>query len=197
MFKEKETTAEEIIELVRKSHVEDISGMKETDIDTGFIQIDYEMIELEQRKLLDGKISMCMPMNISQMEEEFAQHKYPLTLRPQYIFSNEELTVDFTFTLDQGIVEEEIEDVRDDLLILLSNLHANYEVENEEVIRSDNLTIATFSFVKPTLDGEVFEYMFLTSIDGQLLIGGFNCNVLARDEWQPAVRQMLHTLRKE
>lgn len=196
MFGEKETFAEKIVGLIKKEQQGIIETIDNLNIENGFIVIDYEMYELEHRELMDGICTMCMPKEFQRMEDKLAKAKYPNELRPEYIYSDKENAVDFTFTLDQRLVEAtELVEIRDNILWLLVDMHPNYELEDVNVLAAEQKEIAFLSFVKPAFDGNIYQLLFFTEIKNRLLIGGFNCNEITKDQWRAVVKQMLQTLR--
>ena len=196
MFEEKTTFAEKMIELRNKKSQEQVPKNEENDINNGIVIINQKIYEIEEMELADGKIFMNFPSEFVQLNEKLAESKYPYIIRPQYIYSDESTSVNITFTIDDKTVEsEEIEELKEYLIGLLTNLHPEYEIIDEEVIQEDDLTIAMFGFTKTTLDGEIYQIIFLRKLNKRLLIGGFSCNAEVKDEWYPVIYQMIQTIR--
>jgi hypothetical protein len=82
-------------------------------------------IELEQRELYDGNISMCIPMNFVLMDEELAQFKYPLKLRPEYIYTNKNLFKDISYLSGKNGARVFIELLTEKIEILAKSSKAN------------------------------------------------------------------------
>ncbi|MEG0258731.1 MAG: hypothetical protein RR651_02565, partial [Lysinibacillus sp.] len=48
--------------------------------------------------------------------------------------------------------------------------------------------------ITPAIDGDIYNLMFFASIDGQALMGTFNCMEKDIETWQPVARAMMETL---
>lgn len=193
----KKTYAEEIIKKIKQAKEEDSKNIYniENDIHDGFVIVKYKKLEIEERELLDGQISMLMPKEFKIMEEELAEIKYPGEDKPDYIYTNEDTTVNLTFSIEEGEIDnEEIEEVKNILEKQMERLHPASKIEDSETIKVEEKNISHFSFDVPLIDGEVYNFMFFMELRGQLLMGTFNSNVYNKKEWKPLVKQMLKTI---
>lgn len=196
MFEEKNTFAEKIIELRDKYNQGQEMIIKNNDLVDGLVVINQKVYEVEEMELVEGKLAMYMPSEFGQLDESLVESKYPNILRPQYIYSDKTTRVNITFTIDNKTIDsEEVEELKENLICLLTDLHPEYEIIDDEIIQAGDSSIATFGFTKSTLDGDIYQLLFLTSLNEKLLIGGFNCNVNVKDEWYPVLHQMIQTIR--
>lgn len=196
MFEEKNTFAEKMIELREKKKQEQEMIISDNDIENGFVVINQKVYEVEEMKLVERKFAMFMPSEFGQLDESLVESKYPNILRPKYIYSDKTTRVNITFMIDDKTIDsEDVEELKENLICLLIDLHPEYEIIEEEIIQANESIIATFGFTKATLDGELYQMFFITSLKEKLLIGGFNCNAQVKDEWYPVIHQMIHTIR--
>ena len=196
MFEEKNTFAEKMIELREKKKQEQEMIISDNDIENGFVVINQKVYEVEEMKLVERKFAMFMPSEFGQLDESLVESKYPNILRPKYIYSDKTTRVNITFMIDDKTIDsEDVEELKENLICLLTDLHPEYEIIEEEIIQANDSSIATFGFTKATLDGELYQMFFITSLKEKLLIGGFNCNAQVKDEWYPVIHQMIHTIR--
>ncbi|TCO68976.1 hypothetical protein [Marinisporobacter balticus] len=195
----KKTYAEEIIKKIKESKSEDSKNIYniENDIQDGFVIVKYKKLEVEERELLDGDILMFMPTEFEIMDEELAEIKYPGEDKPDYIYTNEDTTVNLTFSIEEGeINNEEIEEVRDILAKQMQKLYPASKIEDSETLQLDEKSISYFSFDVPLLDGDLYNFMFFMEIKGELLMGTFNSSVYQKKEWKPILKQMLMTIKE-
>jgi hypothetical protein len=196
MFPEKTTVAEKIIELRNKKSQSEDRMIWDDDLDKGYVVINQKVYEIEEMALAEGKFTMSMPLEFEYLDESLAESKYPNNLRPQYIYSDKTTCVNITFTVDDKMIDaEEVEELKENLICIMSDLHPEYEIIDELIIHGDDSTIATFGFTKSTLDGEIYQMIFLMSLNEKLLLGGFNCNAQVKDEWYSVIHQMIQTIR--
>lgn len=196
MFEEKNTFAEKMIELREKKKQEQEMIISDNAIENGLVVINQKVYEVEEMKLVERKFAMFMPSEFGQLDESLVESKYPNILRPKYIYSDKTTRVNITFMIDDKTMDsEDVEELKENLICLLTDLHPEYEIIEEEIIQANDSSIATFGFTKATLDGELYQMFFITSLKEKLLIGGFNCNAQVKDEWYPVIHQMIHTIR--
>jgi len=55
--------------------------------------------------------------------------------------------------------------------------------------------IGHFDFVSPAIDGEIYNLMFVFSLDGQFILGTFNCMHFDMACWLEVAGQMLRSIR--
>ncbi|WP_129599957.1 hypothetical protein [Anaerophilus nitritogenes] len=195
----KKTYAEEIIKKIKESKSEDSKNIYniKNNIQDGFVIVKYKKLEIEERELLDGEILMFIPKEFEIMDEELAEIKYPGGDKPDYIYTNEDTTVNVTFSIEEGIINnEEIEEVKDILQKQMERLYPASKIEDSETIKVGEKSISYFSFDVPLLDGDVYNFMFFMEIKGQLLMGTFNSNVYQKKEWRPIIKQMIMTIKE-
>jgi hypothetical protein len=195
----KRTYAEEIIKKKREAEnekSEDIYSM-ENHIKNGFVVVDYNRMNVKERLLLDGSISMCIPEEFEIMNQEQVQIKYPAEDRPQYVYTNDDTTVNLTFSIEEGeIGNEEIEEVRNLLSKQMQKLYPASKIEDLEVLEVQDKIIGCFSFEVPLVDGDVYNFMFFMALKNGLLMGTFNCSVFDKKQWSPILKQMLMTVKE-
>jgi hypothetical protein len=196
----KNTYAQEIIKKVKEvsQTQEDANQLmweKDRDIKKGYIYINYEKIELQTQTIGNGQLTMCLPENFEPMDELLIAIKYPDIDRPEWIYTNEASTTNLTLSIEQGeIEEEELEEVRDELLKQIEKVYPASPIEDIQMLLANQKKIACFSFTVPLVDGESFNYMFFMCVQQGLLIGTFNCPGDEKRQWHPLIPQFLETL---
>ncbi|SNS56539.1 hypothetical protein SAMN05446037_101325 [Anaerovirgula multivorans] len=193
------TYAEEIIQKIKQINQkeEDIYNI-ENDINNGFVVVKYKKLDIEEKELLDGAITMLMPKEFQIMEEELAEIKYPGEDKPDYIYTNEDTTVNITFTIeDSGEIDnEEIEEVKDILAKQMQRLHPASKIEDSQTIQTGEKNISFFSYDLPLIDGDIYNLMFFMELKGQLLMGTFNCSIYQKKQYKPIIQQILMTIKE-
>lgn len=95
-----------------------------------FLIINYKYIEVQERCLEKPELKMVLPVDLIDMNEKQISLKYPLPNKPDTILTNEDGTVNFTFTIDDSeIAEEELEQERELLVEQINMLYPSYEME--------------------------------------------------------------------
>lgn len=181
MFEGKQSATGEIIKLVREKE-----KCNEKDEDT---------LEMEEREIFQGRFFMCLPKSFREMDGKPVEGKYSEMLKPELILSSEDGRVNFTFTLDDKEVEEdELEEIRDILVLEILRLYPSYEIETEKIMANDK-QIYMFTFEKPVYDGSLYQLIYLLELDHKLLVGGFNCDSRDMEEWDWKVKKMCESIK--
>lgn len=195
MFEEKTTLAERMIELRDKKNQEEVLDIN-NDIFQEVFVIDQKIYEIEESTIADNRIKMYMPTDFGLLDEDLAESKFPNYMRPQYIYSDKTTEITMTFTFDEKDIEaEKLGELKESMINLLSDLHPEYEILEEETLQTEETEIELFGFAKSVIDGELFQVIFFMSWKGKLLLGGFSCSMDIKDEWYDILCQMLQTIR--
>ena len=104
----------------------DLERQKHSTLDTG-IYAGEELVFFEERVLSEDGTKMLLPSDFIEMPEEILKVKYPMEKRPQIIWSNEDSTIDFTFSLLEPEPErDQLQQVRDDFCNTLQMIYPHY-----------------------------------------------------------------------
>lgn len=141
---------------------------------------------------------MEIPESFDFMTDDIARIKYPSELRPHVIFTNEDASVDYKFsyvnqTLDEGLLDELIKQTK----LNLRKIYTGIQFYDKDIFQVDGTKLGWFEFMSPAIDGSLYNIVFYTWINGQLLQGGFNCIYEDSVSWRPIVINSLRTIRKE
>jgi hypothetical protein len=195
-----EIYAEEIMKNIRKQ--EEIKEEEdwyriENDITRGYVVVKYEKLELEEKILLDGRLTMLLPVRFKEMDEELMKIKYPDPDRPEWIYSNESGDVSMTFLLDEGeILPEEVEEVRDIIIGEMKRLYPASAVKDKKTIGKGSNAVSLFSLDIPLADETCYHLMFFRAMREGLLMGTFDCSVHEKKQWQQILPQILETMKE-
>lgn len=194
------TYAEDIIKKIKETNQSDTSNIYgiENDIHNGFIIVKYKKLEIEEKEILDGSLSMMLPAEFQIMDENLAKVKYPDEDRPDYIYTNDDTTVNLTFSLDNSgeLDNNEVEEVKNLLAKQIKRLYPASKIEDSQTIDAEGKNISFFSFDIPLIDGNLYNLMFFMEHKKQLLMGSFNCSIYQKKQWKPLIRQMLMTVKE-
>lgn len=199
-----EIYAEEIIRNKRKleqaasqaASKEDLYQI-ENDISNGYVVVKYETLELEEKTILDGRLTMLLPTRFEEMNEDLKTVKYPGPEGPEWVYSNESGDVSITFTLEKGEIKpEEVPEVRDVLSREMKRLYPASAIEEKKTIGDGENLVSTFSMDIPLIDGDCYHLLFLRAVRDGLVIGSFDCSIKEKKQWQQIMMQILETLKE-
>lgn len=163
-------------------------------LETGMF-VDEELIEFERGELPGGKIAVVLPKDFTLMEPEAAAIKYPSVHRPELIYTDPAGTVNFAFShKDQAIAPEQLKTCAAQFkeAIKKTNPAIVFGESAEEPV-GDTL-LDWFEFQSFAFDCRIYNFMFLSIIDGNVLHGTFNCPSDVAEDWKRVVRQVVLTI---
>ena len=168
----------------------------ETGITDGYIVMNEEKVIFMRKFQLDKKFSVIMPEKFKLMSKEVAELKYPSIERPEWIYTNEDTTVNFTFTHreEDEASNEEIPEVKDILQPLAMRLYPASEVIDSETLEVNGINISYYDFIAPALDVDIYTLTFMFSLEERVVLGGFNCPEEVMDDWKPIFLQMMESI---
>lgn len=161
------------------------------------VLIKCEELEFEEVKLFNNKVAITIPKTFEDMPAELAKSKYPLENRPQIIKSNEDGSVNLTFSYfaEQPLFEEQLEELNKNIRDGLKRMNPTIIFYSNEVIEKDLIKIAYYDFKSNAYDGALYNINFGAAIENKLFIGTFNCNVTEVSEWKIVALQMIASLK--
>jgi hypothetical protein len=137
-----------------------------------------------------------LPKGFGVMADELAKIKYPSSDRPQIIKSNGQGSVSIAFNRIAGSVsDEQVEEIKDGLKFILQRLNPSYLFFEEGVEDIGDRKIGFFEFKSPSLDQTIFNLMFFTVREKDLIHGVFNCTFEEHEPWRPIARQIMSSVR--
>lgn len=143
-------------------------------------------------KLFDGKVVVMLPETFEDMPELLAEVKYPSVQRPQVIKMNDTGAVNFCFNLFESPIEkDQIEKACADFQSVLQRMQPSLvqlEKGTEELLET---AISWFQFYSFSMDDQIYNQMFVTSIHGKLMNGTMNCPRSLQQDWRPIMQQVI------
>ena len=181
--------------LAEKASAEKGQEIQAIDLYQTFIDIEGKPIQVIDQSIMEGKITFRMPRLFSIMDLELASLKYPSERRPNLIYTDESTTINLAFNAIQyELSDEEVEDFRDDMAEVLEQAQPSAQWMEKEMTVINDRTIGFIEVITPALDGNIYNLMFFSALDGQALIGTFNCMEDDMETWRPIARSMMETL---
>jgi len=186
---------EEFIYDIAAKNSQNQSDEIQNNIKNGYIIIDNKRINFSEREVIKDRLIMTIPSDFELMPQELAEFKYPSKNRPHIIFTDVEGEININFTLTTDKLENEgIEDAKEYLKQVIIKMNPSSRIKKNDVIEED-LRIGYFDYVSPAIDSDIYNLIFIFSLDKQLILGAFNSLHLDMAKWQEAAIQMVRSLR--
>ena len=194
-----ETYNDELILLDNGEAIENVveENRHKNDINDGYIIIDEETIEFSERCILEEKVFMIIPTSFDIMVEEDIEVKYPLEDRPQVIFTNLDTSINITISQrrDQILQNDQVEALKNIIQDNVKEEHSDLKLIGDGVFCVEENNIAYFDFMSSAVDSEMYNLLYVLSLDSTLILGSFNCIQEYMADWKDIFLQMLQSTR--
>ena len=153
-------------------------------------------IELVKKRVLSERVELLIPKGFEVMTEPQMDFQYAhASSRPNVVFTNNNLvTLALTYSdndADQDMVE-----------IYETNFAKGYHKQfkqttwfSEGVKEVGGHKVGYLEFMKPEMGHEVYTLIFLTDVQGKLMIATFNCADRQKTEWEPLAKKIMASLK--
>lgn len=179
-----------VVELKRKD------GQSPYNILESGVYVNDRLVEFEMLKLFDEKLSIALPKGMKRMGESVALVRYPSDDRPQIIYTNEDNSVNFTFShFEAPIKPEDTIRAIDRIKCIIRRVYPEnvyFEIK-EETLGATKLS--WFDFKGYTLGGKSYILMYITQLEKKMLHGVFNCRFNDSAEWKKAVLTSMFSIK--
>jgi len=177
---------EEIINAKRE-----LERLKHTTLETG-IYVNDELITFTKIDIPDSEISMYLPEQFIVMPDLVKEMKYPSHNAPDFIVTSLDSMVNFAFNilpvvLDVGDTKEMSKQFQN----AICNINPALKIKNKisDITTEKGNEMGWFDFKGFTLDGQIYNRMYVVKMKKTVLHGIFNCPVQYQDEWERVVEQ--------
>jgi hypothetical protein len=146
--------------------------------------------------LYNNKLRLSVPDYFTEMSSEMKHAKYPRGNSPDVVYTDEDGTVNVAFNYTTTAISDD-NDIAAMQNRLLQQLQAANPIDltaRTEIINGSEF--AVFEFMSQAIDTRVYNLMFLTELDGRMLLGTFNCTEALKGEWQSRAKEILSSLEK-
>lgn len=152
--------------------------------------------EFAETSFFEDKLKMYIPTNFFDMPPAVARIKYPSGDRPKIIKTEDTGSINITLNLlANNVCEDQIAEVKDGLKVILKRLNPSYLFFEEGVEIIEKKPIGYFEFKSPTLDKPLFNFMFITNLERNVILGTFSCPYEDYRPWHPIARQIMQSVR--
>lgn len=153
-------------------------------------------IDLEIKSLLNNKVELKIPKDFDTMSEELMKLKYPSERRPTLVYSNESGGINVALNLTQHQASQQMIPVyKDNFVQTFKKLYPSAEWKDSGVKTINGKKVGYLELVTPAIDTEVYNLVFFTDLDGQLLLCTFNCTKKSIEEWTPTAKEIMNSLK--
>ncbi|WP_310395470.1 hypothetical protein [Hymenobacter sp.] len=153
-------------------------------------------IDFDTKALLGNKIELKIPRGFDIMSEEMAKLKYPTERRPTLIYTNESGTINVALNLTSDKANQaQMTAYKDNFVKTFRSVYPSAEWKQTGVKEVNGRKVGYIELITPAIDTKVYNLIFFTDLNGQLLLCTFNCTEKNIGQWQPAAKEIMASLK--
>lgn len=151
--------------------------------------------ELQERLALNGRVTLLAPGNFTPLPENLLKSKYPSEWRPSEVLSNESGSVNLAFNHASGEIPDDVDVLRQGLSEPFHKIYAQAEWLSDDVVEVNGRKFVHFEMITRSLDGDVHNILYMTPLDGRLLLISFNTTKEEAPQWLEIGRRILQSIK--
>ena len=165
---------------------------------TGSVWIGDTCYKFRMETLFNGRLRVYLPEQFADMPDSSAKVKYPSRNRPSIIKTNENATVDFTFSF---IGENQFRLTAQTVWNEIEYYFPRNVLYDTGTFTKENQEIFWLEYKSFSMESEVYNLLF-TIVFGNTdtkstILGAFNCAFASYDIWKPCVLQIIEAIQCE
>lgn len=150
---------------------------------------------LQKLNLLDGKLTVDLSDGFGLMGEEMLEAKYPASNRPTLVYTNENGTVNFAFNhTTNKIPKGKLPEILPAFVGQFNSIYSQIEWFKKDVEKVNGKDFVVLEFITPATDSKIYNIMYVTVIEGRMLMCSFNCLESQRNEWEFKAKESLNSI---
>lgn len=152
---------------------------------------------LELKKVLGGSIEMLLPVEFEPLDSAIIAFKYPRGNAPKEVYSNVQANVNIAFTIKEA---GKITDADIGLLIGVLAETFKQALPGSKILGQGLVTQngSQFGYVElkaEAVDTDIYNLLYFTVKDGNLVIIGFNCVNRLTKTWKKVAKEMMSSIK--
>lgn len=161
----------------------------------GEIMVNMVPVTFAERTFLDGRVSMWMSEDFTELSPQEIAVSYPLGSRPDKVYADSCLDLAAGYRHTQHEVPEEyMGDFPKTVGIALERMGPRVRILSEDVRRTRTHTISSMEMISHTITDAIYNILYFALLDGRVLMGFINFNYKNRERYKPIAREMLASL---
>lgn len=184
---------DEIIVYIRNQQEKEVRKIH-GNLNDGWL-VNGNVYEFDSVLLFDNQVEVSLPKEFQLMPEDKLKEKYFAEQRP-VVWTDSTYLINFTFCLtEERFVSEATNPCVQTLKDAIRSVYPATVFYNDGQIE-ENKRIVFFDFKSFSLNGPVYNMMYLTEIRGKVFIGTFNCPFDKYEDWELVVYKIMESLKE-
>lgn len=166
-------------------------------IETGMYAGD-QLITFSKTNMFDNHFSICLPDSFIDMPEEYINAKYILEECPQVIKTEGTGEIVFSFQMvNYPLAASDVEAEAEQIKKLLKRIFPFHIFMENGVLSKDSEYVAWIDYKSFGIDQPLYQYLYITSVKGQMMLGMFHCPFREMNSWKTIIIKIMETIHTE
>lgn len=149
----------------------------------------------EEKCFFDGRMGIMLPEEFLSMPEDIRDQKYLFAQRPEILLTNSDFSIDFTLSmLNIKLAADQLNPYLQTVKQSIQRVYPAVMFYEQEHIETINTAAEIMDYKSFSLDGSVYNLMFVTVIGEYLALGSFNCPFNDWEDWKPTLIKSIETI---
>ena len=163
---------------------------------TCILGVFFSFQSLVPTSVLDNKVQILLPTDFEVMSEEMLQAKYPTNLRPTLVYSDEFGTVNIAINhTNNQMTLDKLPDALGVFIQHFQQLYPSAQWSRKETTQINGRDFVVLELITPAVDTDIYNLMFVTSLEGRMLLFSFNCTLELQSEWESVGNQIMESVK--
>jgi len=151
---------------------------------------------LVKLNLIDNKITVDLPSSFELMTEKMLEAKYPSNNRPTLVYTNKDGTINFAFNhTNNSIPADKLPEVLPVFVQQFNSSYPQIEWIKKNVGKVNKKDFIKLEFITPAMDSKIYNIMYVTVLEGRLLMSSFNCLESQMKDWSKDAKKSLNSIK--
>lgn len=167
----------------------------EAQVQHGVVEYGGQLIEIEDKELLGGRASICLPRSMQLIPRGVVQRESP-SAGEQDVFTNEDRTVIFGLSVrEHHLSWDDMDALKTAMTVTAKELRSDVQLLQEDIIELQSGGMVCCEYALPAGDAMYYLIMFASIWDERAVWGSFHFTVNDLLLWQPLSHALIRSLR--
>lgn len=154
-------------------------------------------ISFVEKMLYDGRVELLIPEQFNVLDDEIINRKYPIDQIPDMVYANDSGTINIAFKHHAyPMTQKKLRRFHKSYVESFITMNTASTFIGDSIYTVNGEQIGALEVLTPAIDTDIYNFIFYTDIEGELLICTFNCMIEEMPTWQDATQTILKSLEK-
>lgn len=180
----------------KKLEQEAIEKEKEESIYDGTIHLFGKEVAFERREIEEYGLSILMPAEFEELDEESKEAIYPYGKAPKYAFASGDIPFQMTLNLTESIVPNDgIPKFMEMVQKVMERIGPQARILSNVVVQKEERNVGLMEIATNAVDMAVYNTQFYLSLDkDRLFIGAVTCPAKRHNRMVPLIKEILDSI---